>query len=563
MKQWQKICSAALAAVLACGVFAGCTGGGDDNGGTPGPGPGPEPEPTYFTVTYNANGGTMTADASVEVEEGESVTLPSAVLDGFDMTGWYLGSTLVGEAGASYTPTGDVTLTAQWEEIPVVIDYAQINYERAVGYAKLINKLYWNSDTNLSQLTPEGGAPYLWPFTEQVSMVNGILLTMDENDADRAFFETYLEELIVGLRHYRVSSVDPKEWENADHYLAEFGETDGTANSYAIYNSGRFDGAIDSVNASTDGIFFDDNVWVAKEFYYAYVNTGKEAYFNEAVNILNWIVGEGYESTEGLNGIYWKWGAKFRFEGDSSLNDNTHASLNACSSAPTSMMLAKVYQTMKEAEFAEKFAALAPEYLSKAQNIYEFCYSVLRNPTNGCLRDKIFLREGFEEMTNQSQQIQLYDEQILPYNTGTFMTAGAELYNVAVAEEKDLLASVYLDRNTEVAADADRQFTNTQVVEGQYSYHSNSWFTSFLLEGFIDLSASVPECDEYIEHMRSALDYAWNNNRSDDGLVCPAWISGWSSFTDNNPNSENNPRQILLQSANAHCYAMLARYYAQ
>ena len=78
----------------------------------------------------------------------------------------------------------------------------------------------------------------------------------------------------------------------------------------------------------------------------------------------------------------------------------------------------------------------------------------------------------------------------------------------------------------------------------------------------MDLAEWDENCATYIEHMRSSLDYAWKNNRSEDGLVSPAWIEGWSYFNDGNPNSEGNPRQILLQSANAHCYAMLARYYA-
>lgn len=312
------------------------------------------------------------------------------------------------------------------------------------------------------------------------------------------------------------------------------------------------------------GIFFDDNIWVAKEFYYAYVNLGDVKYLNEAINIVNWIIGEGYESAEGLNGIYWKWGAKFLFENKAGggLDDNNHASLNACSSAPTSMMLVKLYNAMGDESLNGKFDSMRADYLLKAQNIYEFCYSVLRNPSSGCIRDKIFLAEGFEDMGNSDGRIQLMDAQELPYNTGTFMTAGAELYNCAKASGSELLASVYLDRNKDVAESADRQFANRMVVEGQYSYNSNSWFTSFLLEGFIDLSEAIPECAEYIEHMRSALDYGWNNNRADDGLVCPAWIEGWSAFNDSNPNSEGNPRQILLQSANAHCYAMLARYYA-
>lgn len=41
-----------------------------------------------------------------------------------------------------------------------------------------------------------------------------------------------------------------------------------------------------------------------------------------------------------------------------------------------------------------KFSALATDYRQKAEKIYEFCYSTLRNTENGCLRDKIFLKEG-------------------------------------------------------------------------------------------------------------------------------------------------------------------------
>lgn len=545
----RKVLAVTIAAAIACIGFAACgqTGGGDD-------------QDVYYTVQFDVNGGTMSQDSSVKVKEGESVTLPEAQREGHTLDGWYQGSTLAGVGGGTYLPAGNVTLKAEWTE---VVDYAAVNMERAVEYAKLIQREYWNAQTKLSKLTPVGGAPCLWPYTEQVAMVNGILLNMEKSDPEYGNFAAYLEELIVGLRHYRVREVNVgtgQSWNNADHYIAAFGETDGTANAYAIYNSGRNDGAIDDLSVGMSGVFFDDNIWVAKEFYYAYLNLGKVEYLNEAVNIVNWIVGEGYESTKNLNGIYWKWSAKFLFEGSGSLSDDTHASLNACSSAPTAMMLAKLHQTLKTEEYAAKFGALATDYLSKAQNIYEFCYGVLRNTTNGCLRDKVFLREGFKDMTNLNSQIQMYDEQILPYNTGTYMTAGAELYKIAVAAKQNAVAKVYKARNEEVAPKADKQFANTQVVQGQYSYNSNSWFTSFILEGFIDLSESV-DCSEYIEHMRSALDYAWNNNRADDNLVCPAWIAGWSEFRDNGI-SEGNPRQILLQAANAHCYAMLARYYA-
>lgn len=564
MNKTKKIAAALLATVMSVGVFAACDSGNkepnDPNNGIS--------QTATYTVTFDADGGTLAGKASESVEEGKSLKLPAVTKEGFHFVGWYAGETLAGAAGENYAPSGNVTLKAVWAS--ELSAYASVNADRAISYAKLIEREYWNSETYLSNLTPSGGRPYLWPYTEQAAMVNGILLHMDKTHEDYNFFKTYLEELLQGLRHYRVSEVNfgaGESWTNANHYMAKFGEADGTANSYAIYNSGRNDdAAVDNVSAGTGGVFFDDNIWVAKEFYYAYLNLGDVKYLNESVNIVNWIVGEGYESTQGLQGIYWKWDAKFKFgyKSNNGLSDDIHASLNTCSSAPTAMMLAKLHQLIGTDENAAKFDGLKSDYLLKAQNIYEFCYQVLRNPETGCLRDKIFLKEGFKDMTDINQQIELVDAQELPYNTGTFMTAGAELYNIMAAKDDQLskiMKGIYQERNEKVAYDADRKFANKQVVQGQYSYNKNSWFTSFLLEGFIDLSESVGACSEYIEHMRSSLDYAWNNNRAADGLVCPAWVAGWGEYNDDGINSEGNPRQILLQSANAHCYAMLARYY--
>ncbi len=433
------------------------------------------------------------------------------------------------------------------------------NLERAVQYGKRIREMYWDSETCLSSLTPDGGKPHLWPFTEQAAMVNGILLAMDESHEDYAYFVDYLTELIEGLRHYRIRDVrlsGKQTWNNENHVLAAFGETDGTGNCYAVYSSSRNDASVDRIVAMPDAVYFDDNVWVAKEMYYAYVNLGDERYLNEAVNILNWIVGEGYEPTEGLNGIYWKWSSKFEFAGGD-YSDSNHASLNACSTVPTAMMLAKVCRIT---EGNEKFADLREEYLTKAQALYEFTYDVLRDPASGCIQDKIFLREGFASH-EASKRIQKTDGSQYAYNTGTYMTAGAELYEIAVSAGDADRAAVLAERNTKAAASADKKFADTSVKAGEYSYPSHSWFTSFLLEGFADLASHVPDAAEYIGHMRSSLDYAWNNYRADDGLVCPSWIKGWTRFNNNDADSEDNPRQILLQSANAHCYAMLARYY--
>ena len=70
-------------------------------------------------VTFDANGGSVSpAYADVDGTTGK-VTLPTPTLSGNTMTGWYtaaIGGTKVGDAGDEYSPSGDVTLYAHWQD---------------------------------------------------------------------------------------------------------------------------------------------------------------------------------------------------------------------------------------------------------------------------------------------------------------------------------------------------------------------------------------------------------------------------------------------------------------
>jgi uncharacterized repeat protein (TIGR02543 family) len=69
-----------------------------------------------WTVTYNANSGTVDP-ASASVDRGSAVTLPTPSRSGYSFNGWFTassGGTSVGGGSASYTPTKDITIYAQW-----------------------------------------------------------------------------------------------------------------------------------------------------------------------------------------------------------------------------------------------------------------------------------------------------------------------------------------------------------------------------------------------------------------------------------------------------------------
>lgn len=79
-----------------------------------------------YTVTYNANGGTVSPNSQT-VSYPNSVTLPTPSRTGYTFNGWYdsaSAGTFIGNAGASYTPTSNITLFAQWTAITYTITWS-------------------------------------------------------------------------------------------------------------------------------------------------------------------------------------------------------------------------------------------------------------------------------------------------------------------------------------------------------------------------------------------------------------------------------------------------------
>ncbi len=73
------------------------------------------------TVTYDANGGSC--DTTSEKYTGAALTLPTPTRDEYWCTGWYdaaAGGNKIGDVGAKYQATGDITLYAQWSPVYTV-----------------------------------------------------------------------------------------------------------------------------------------------------------------------------------------------------------------------------------------------------------------------------------------------------------------------------------------------------------------------------------------------------------------------------------------------------------
>ncbi len=104
-----------------------------------------------YTVTYNANGGNVT---SVSAEyKGTALSLPLPTRDGYAFDGWYTaatGGTKIGDAFASYTPTTDITLYAQWKAP------ATVTYNSNGGSCATISETYLGTALTLPTPTRTG-----------------------------------------------------------------------------------------------------------------------------------------------------------------------------------------------------------------------------------------------------------------------------------------------------------------------------------------------------------------------------------------------------------------------
>jgi uncharacterized repeat protein (TIGR02543 family) len=87
-----------------------------------------------YVVQYNTAGGSNIPQSPVG--SGESLILPQASRDGYLFTGWYTaasGGTLIGQAGDSYTPSGNITIYAQWVVPTITIESSPSTLDTYTG----------------------------------------------------------------------------------------------------------------------------------------------------------------------------------------------------------------------------------------------------------------------------------------------------------------------------------------------------------------------------------------------------------------------------------------------
>lgn len=364
--------------------------------------------------------------------------------------------------------------------------------ERSIALNDSVREKYWQEDALFmyhyypnftSDASGDMSTAYVWPYTETVA-ANWRIATLSEGAKESV--TAYYQKTIEGFEYYR-----------------------SFRNDYHVYCASRST----EIGFAGGDTYYDDNVWISREFLNAYEVFGNEDYLetSEAVAQFIW---SGWANDE-LGGIYWC--------------EQKKNSRNTCSNAPAALLFARLYE-----------ATGHTEWLDRARQVYQWTYETLRDPSDNVYWDNIS-NEG--NITTWK----------FTYNTGSMISAGVKLYEITQDES-------YLEQAKASASGAynywfkDREDRDYKVIDS-----NNPWFNVLLLESWTELYPHDREATlVYIEAYEANLNYAYENFLF-DGLIPSDWVNGWNSDEDGSIVIQS--ANVLDMAANSENFGTLAYFY--
>ncbi|CAN2216067.1 Listeria/Bacterioides repeat [Candidatus Nanopelagicaceae bacterium] len=140
-----------------------------------------------YVITYNAQLGTSPTSSATYTAGGSALTLPTPTRTSFVFKGWYSsgsGGTLIGAAGATYTPGATATVYAQWTQLSLSgVDENALQLLGSIqASASMSSTVTLNTTGNQAAVTiPAGALPtstvvtfnLLTSFTRAAALISG------------------------------------------------------------------------------------------------------------------------------------------------------------------------------------------------------------------------------------------------------------------------------------------------------------------------------------------------------------------------------------------------------
>lgn len=402
-------------------------------------------------------------------------------------------------------------------------------YDTQVGFGKYadqlitsLSEIVWNGDKIYDLIAGEkafGSPATLWPYGGYMEACGAAY----EYDKTNALYETQYKKTLKNVMVYEATGVNDKWGAPAGTYLA----------------------LTCWPGSATAEVFYDDDVWIAKEFLHAYklgiTDDGVKdvKYLTQATRMIKYICETGWEDTWKGGGVLWM-DPHYMGSGSSAPQKNT------CINAPAADAAVDLYLETGDSA-----------YLNHAKKIYGWVKGQLMDPEDHLMWDKFVNSEG-----NIST-----DKGKLPYNTGCMISAAVGLYEA----EKALGATDAQDYLDDALAFADagieKWIPRTQALNNAGQLHwtnkiegGTPWFQSYLAEGLVDIyhlsqnDADHADLASYAQPLRVAL-----------GLACQNRAFSKEGWFKNDLGALSNPADsditVMQQSATARMLFMAGSLY--
>lgn len=312
----------------------------------------------------------------------------------------------------------------------------------------------------------------------------------------------------VGMQYY-VCKLYPDDAAQKDIFrkminnFKYFRQRGGTAEAVK-YHSARGD----VIGAGYGDCFFDDNIWVARNYLRAYEILGDEWYLEEAIRVNNWVL-SGWN--EELGGLVWS---------EEGLKDDADAqhlerglSANACGII-VNAMLADLVDSPEQKQFHLDWANKFYTFCKKMQNLplsYDYWNGIHTVIVNGVRKNGEINKVHYS------------------YNSGSMILADLLMYEHAADEAEK---AAYLDDAIKTAAAARRTFYRFDAATKRYYYQGDPWFAAILNEAYYELAKYDASGKALLATFDQNVALAYANRDALSGL-CP-YQAPWQVTWDKN-----------------------------
>ncbi len=243
--------------------------------------------------------------------------------------------------------------------------------------------------------------------------------------------------------------------------------------------------------------FFDDNIWVARNYLRAYEILEDEWYLEEAVRVNNWVL-SGWN--ENLGGIVWSEAGLAPGADPQHLERGLSA--NACSII-VNARLSQLASTPEESRF----------YLEWAERFYAFCKRMQNMPESHDYWNGI--HTIYEDGAFRDGEINRVH---YSYNSGSMILADLALYDCTKDTEKK---DAYMEDALKTANAAYKTFRTYNPAAETYYYQGDPWFAAILAEAYYEMwQRGLASADTYMDSFAQNVSAAYANRDEATGL-CP------------------------------------------